>query len=354
MNTKVFKSNFSKTLLGWYNVEKRKLPFRESKDPYKVWLSEIILQQTQMKTGVKYYKRFIKRFPSVNKLAEAEQKELYSLWEGLGYYNRALNLHKTAKIITEEYCGVFPKTYDELIKLPGVGKYTASAISSICYNEKRVVVDANVFRVLARIFNIKTNISKPQAYNSFLDLSNNLAKKTINTGDYNEAIMDFGSTVCSPKKPACYKCVFNSSCEANSKGMVDLLPVKSTKKKTVKRDFNYYVFENKKNLLIRKRTNSDIWKNLYEFHLEEGLKENKKIKEIKKELESQNVKVTVTKDKGLLSHQKINVVFNHFKIPDNSMFKKIKKGLELIKVHKNKINEYGFPKVIVNYLNSSR
>ena len=205
-----------------------------------------------MKTGVEYYKRFVNRFPSINKLAEAEQKELYSLWEGLGYYNRASNLHKTAKIITEQYNGVFPKTYDELIKLPGVGKYTASAISSICYNEKRVVVDANVFRVLARVFNIKTNINKAKAYNSFLDLSNKLAKKTINTGDYNEAIMDFGSTVCSPKKPACYKCVFNSNCEANSKGIVDLLPVKSTKKKTIKRDFNYYVFENKKNLLIKK------------------------------------------------------------------------------------------------------
>ena len=134
-------------------------------------------------------------------MAEAEQKELYSLWEGLGYYNRASNLHKTAKIITEQYNGVFPKTYDELIKLPGVGKYTASAISSICYNEKRVVVDANVFRVLARVFNIKININKAKAYNSFLGLSNSLAKKTIHTGDYNEAIMDFGSTVCSPKNP---------------------------------------------------------------------------------------------------------------------------------------------------------
>ena len=350
MNTEVFKSNFSKILLAWYNTEKRKLPFRESKDPYKVWLSEIILQQTQMKTGVEYYKRFINRFQSINKLAEAEQKELYSLWEGLGYYNRASNLHKTAKIITEQYNGVFPKTYEELIKLPGVGKYTASAISSICYNERRVVVDANVFRVLARVFNIKTNINKAKAYNIFLGLSNKLAKKTIHTGDYNEAIMDFGSTVCSPKKPACHKCVFNSNCEANSKGIVDLLPVKSTKKKMIKRDFNYYVFENKRNLLIRKRIKSDIWKNLYEFHLEEGSKENKTIKELK----NQKIKLTVTRDKGVLSHQRINVVFNHFKIPDDFTFKKIKKELKLIKVHKDKINEYGFPKVIVNYLNSSR
>ena len=349
MNTKVFKSSFSGVLLDWFKVEKRNLPFRDTKDPYKVWLSEIILQQTQMKTGIEYYKKFIKRFSSISMLAESNQKEIYSLWEGLGYYNRAKNLLKTAKIIAKKHNGVFPKTYDELIKLPGIGKYTASAISSICYNEKRVVVDANVYRVLSRVFGIKTNISKPKAYKSFLTLSNILSKNTNRIGDYNEAIMDFGSVVCSPKKPACWSCVFKTNCIAYKKDIVNALPVKASKKKLISRDFNYYVFENNNRLLIRKRTQNDIWKNLYEFYLEEG---KNKERTLQKEFEIQKIKPVITKDKGLLSHQKINIDFNHFQILNGSVFDKIKKELGLIEVKADKINRYGFPKVIANYLNS--
>ena len=159
MNKNNIRSRFSEILLRWYKKEKRKLPFRQTKEPYKVWLSEIILQQTQMNTGIKYYEKFIKRFPDIVSLANAPQEEVYSLWQGLGYYNRAKNLHKTSKIISKNN-GLFPKDYEGLIKLPGIGKYTASAIASICYNEKRYVVDANVYRVFSRLFGIKTEIDK--------------------------------------------------------------------------------------------------------------------------------------------------------------------------------------------------
>ena len=351
MNKNNIRSRFSEILLRWYKKEKRKLPFRQTKEPYKVWLSEIILQQTQMNTGIKYYEKFIKRFPDIVSLANSPQEEVYSLWQGLGYYNRAKNLHKTAKIISDKG-GVFPNSYVGLIELPGIGKYTAAAISSICFNEKNYVVDANVYRVLSRVFGIKTDITQTKAYGEFLNLTSSLAKTAENSGDYNEAIMDYGGSVCLVKKPRCTRCVFKDNCVAKKKNLIAFFPVKAHKNKIKKRSFNYLVFESYDSLLIKKRNKKDIWENLYEFYLLEGKKANKTIDKLKKSLGISLLKTIKIKNKAILSHQKIDVVFNRIIIEKKSKIININKKLKMKMIKKTEIKKFGFPKVIDNYLKS--
>ena len=353
MNKNKISVRFSSLLLSWYKKEKRKLPFRESKSPYKIWLSEIILQQTQMKTGVEYFKVFLKNFPRVEDLAFASEKKIYSLWQGLGYYNRAKNLHKTAKIIVNQNDGVFPKTHKELIKLPGVGKYTAAAISSICYNERRLVVDANVYRVLSRYFGIKKDIMLSKSFSYFLKISEQLTCQEINIGDYNEAIMDFGGLICLPKKPKCNVCVLNKKCIANLTKTQTFFPVKNKVKQKKERYFNYFVLENKTFYLMRKRSNKDIWLNLNEFYLLEEKNKKLAIKSFIKKLNKikiQEKNITEKKAKGVLSHQNINVWFFKIFIPEKKALTSIKKRLKLKLVNKKDINNYAVPKVIDNYL----
>ena len=353
MNKNKLSVRFSSLLLRWYKKEKRKLPFRESKSPYKIWLSEIILQQTQMKTGVGYFKVFLKNFPKVEDLAAASEKKIYSFWQGLGYYNRAKNLHKTAKIIVTQNDGVFPKTYNELLKLPGVGKYTAAAISSICYNERRLVVDANVYRVLSRYFGIKKNITLSKSFSYFLKISETLTNQERNIGDYNEAIMDFGGVVCLPKKPKCNICVLNQKCIANLTKKQTFFPIKNKANKKKERYFNYFVLENETFYLMQKRSNKDIWLNLNEFYLLEEKNKQIAIKNFIKKLNKikiQDVNMKEKKAKGLLSHQKINVSFFKVFIPEKKTLHSIKKRLNLKWVNKKEINNYAVPKVIDNYL----
>lgn len=351
MNKNSGHSSFSKSLLSWFEKEKRTLPFRKNKDPYKVWLSEVILQQTQMETGIIYFEKFIERFRSVHDLANAEQEEVYSLWQGLGYYNRAKNLHKTAKIVSKTKGG-FPKKYESLIKLPGIGRYTASAISSICFNEKKYVVDANVYRVLSRLFGVKTNIKKPKAYNDFYELTSSLGKNVKKTGDYNEALMDFGGSVCLPKNPKCENCIFKKRCFAYKNNLIKTLPVKNQNKKVKNRVFNYFVFENKNVLLVKKRSKKDIWENLFEFYLSENKSSKKAIEYLKK-----NVKITLPEPNkkssfALLSHQKIHVLFYHYLIQTKEDIVSLKKTLGMKVLKKTDIKNLGFPKVIDNYLKS--
>ena len=215
--------NFNSKLTHWYSIHKRDLPWRLNKDPYSIWLSEIILQQTQVKQGLPYYLKFIAHYPTVFDLANASEDMVLKDWQGLGYYSRARNLHLTSKYIAEELNGVFPKSYKDLIQLKGVGDYTASAIASICYEEKTAVVDGNVYRVLSRFFGIDTPINSTQGVKQFKTLASSLLPKT-KIGDYNQAIMEFGARQCKPKSPDCSICTLTKDCVAFNTGKITILP----------------------------------------------------------------------------------------------------------------------------------
>ena len=258
---------FSSTLTNWYSTHKRELPWRNTKNPYNIWLSEIILQQTQIKQGLPYYLAFIEKYPTIFDLAKADESDVLKLWQGLGYYSRARNLHATAKSIIIELNGEFPKSYKELIKLKGVGDYTASAIASICFNEPTAVVDGNVYRVLARYDGLNTPINSTQGIKEFKALASQLIDKK-KPGDYNQAIMEFGARQCRPKNPDCNVCAFNTSCVALQNNLIDALPIKINKTKVSKKYFNFLVFvSTDKKTIFKKRTERGIWRNLYQFPL---------------------------------------------------------------------------------------
>ncbi|WP_419212890.1 A/G-specific adenine glycosylase [Maribacter sp. X9] len=266
--------SFSGKILKWYRQNKRSLPWRETVDPYKIWLSEIILQQTRVAQGTPYYLKFVEAFPSVGNMADAEEEEILKLWQGLGYYSRARNLHATSKIVVNDFNGVFPDNYNDLLKLKGVGDYTASAIASICFNEAHAVVDGNVYRVLARYFGIDTPINSTAGIKYFKALAQKVMDiKQIR--DYNQGIMEFGAIQCTPKNPNCLQCPLNESCVALQKGIIDQLPVKINKTKVRSRYFNYLVpiymdGEGNKFTYIQKRSGKGIWQNLWEFPLLES------------------------------------------------------------------------------------
>ena len=265
--------NFYNTLNKWYLQNKRDLPWRNTTNPYPIWLSEIMLQQTRVAQGTPYFLSFTTTFPTVFDLANASEEQVLKLWQGLGYYSRARNLHKTAQTVAHELGGVFPDNYIDLLKLKGVGEYTAAAIASFSYNECVPVVDGNVFRVLSRYFDLETDIAQASAKKEFAALAFELMPKD-NPAQFNQAIMEFGALQCVPKSPNCSICVFNSSCAALQKNKVDQLPVKSKKLKVRNRYFNYIVAEDDlQNTIIQKRTAKGIWHNLYEFPLIETDKE---------------------------------------------------------------------------------
>jgi A/G-specific adenine glycosylase len=261
--------NFSKSLIQWYLQNKRDLPWRNTIDPYFIWLSEIMLQQTRVAQGLPYFLRFTEAFPTVFDLAKADEEQVLKLWQGLGYYSRARNLHKTAQQVAFEYNGEFPKSYAELLKLKGIGDYTAAAIASFAYNESVPVVDGNVYRVLSRYFEVETDIASSSAKKEFTQLAAELLPKG-EANLFNQAIMEFGALQCVPKNPDCPNCIFSDSCAALQKKKVAQLPVKSKKIKVKTRFFTYLVYEDEvHNTLIQKRTQKGIWHNLYEFPLVE-------------------------------------------------------------------------------------
>ncbi|MGY5849121.1 A/G-specific adenine glycosylase [Salegentibacter sp. F14] len=258
---------FSKILINWYLNNKRDLPWRQTADPYLIWLSEIMLQQTRVEQGLPFYNRFKQAFPSVFDLAEASQEKVLKLWQGLGYYSRARNLHQTAKYIAFERKGVFPDNYEDLKKLKGVGEYTASAIASICYNEAVPVVDGNVYRVLSRCFGVATPINSSSGIKQFKLLANELLDKK-NPSLFNQGLMEFGAIQCKPRNPKCESCPFNGRCLALKNKKIQELPVKLRKTKVKKRYFHYLVFASKENeTLLKQRTGKGIWRGLYEFPL---------------------------------------------------------------------------------------
>lgn len=280
--------DFKTILTSWYSTNKRDLPWRKTQNPYFIWLSEIILQQTQIKQGLPYYIAFTETFPSVFDLANATEDQVLKLWQGLGYYSRARNLHASAKFIAFELNGIFPDNYKDLLKLRGVGDYTASAIASICFGEPKAVVDGNVYRVLSRYFGITTPINTTKGVKEFKTLAMELMDFK-NPGNYNQAIMDFGSRQCKPKNPNCNLCPLRNSCIALSQNKIDELPVKIRTAKAKVKYFNFLVFiSNNGKTRLEKRTTKGIWQNLYQFPLIESnqplcykdLKNNQDIKNI--------------------------------------------------------------------------
>lgn len=340
--------SFSNLLIKWYLQKKRDLPWRNTINPYLIWLSEIMLQQTRVAQGMPYFLSFTTAFPTVFDLAKANEEQVLKLWQGLGYYSRARNLHKTAQFVANELDGIFPDNYKDLLQLKGVGEYTAAAIASFSYNEVIPVVDGNVFRVLSRYFDIETDIASASAKKEFAALAFELMAKD-NPALFNQAIMEFGALQCVPKSPNCSICIFNESCTALQKKKVDQLPVKSKKLKVRKRYFNYLVVTDELgNTIIQKRTAKGIWHNLYEFPLIETDKEEDFdciAEQIQNDFFKGNsiLSVTESNEQSIvhkLSHQHLYIKFWEVKI----------EGIIANGIDAKNLKTFPFPIVIHNFI----
>ncbi len=308
---------FSEAILSWYSSNARDLPWRQTQDPYVIWLSEIILQQTRVAQGLPYFHKLLHVFPTVHHLAEAEEALLFRNWQGLGYYSRARNLHKTANLIAQKYHGLFPQTYHELVKLPGIGPYTAAAIASFSFGEAVPVVDGNVFRILARYFGIETDIMQSSARKEFKEIAQQLIP-TDYAATFNQAIMEFGSLQCSPV-PNCGTCPLRLSCVAFETQRTQLLPIKSKSKAPRNRYFNYFIVVQQNKFLVRMRTEKDIWQGLWEF-VQHETDQSAELPDAIGPFE--NLLTFPTKElqapaKHLLSHQRIFTRAWLIQVPDN-------------------------------------
>jgi len=307
--------SFSEKIIDWYKQNKRNLPWRETDDPYKIWISEIILQQTRVAQGIDYYLRFIQAFPDIRSLAEAETDEVMKLWQGLGYYTRARHLHEAAHQLIRHYHGKLPGSYDELITIKGIGEYSAAAIASMAFHEPVPLVDGNVFRVIARLFLIGLQKGTVAAKKAVDEIAGEIMNPE-RPGLHNQAMMEFGAIQCIPKHPDCPVCIFRSTCKAYRNGKVEEYPVTGKKGKLRDRYFNYLFIRTGKNTVIRKREGNDIWKGLYEFPLIETSTEIPKHNLPGSAdwnalfTETQPVVITVSDTyKHLLSHQRIHARF---------------------------------------------
>jgi len=338
---------FSDKLIDWYQGNKRDLPWRHTNDPYKVWLSEVILQQTRVAQGLSYYLKFERVFPTVFDLAAAPEELILKNWQGLGYYSRARNMHSTAKQIVDDFDGKFPSSYDELILLKGIGDYTASAIASFCFGKKHAVVDGNVFRVLSRVFGIDTPIDSTIGKKNFKMLAEELICSD-RPAIFNQAIMEFGALQCTPKSPDCTSCPLNNTCVAYSLNQVNDLPKKSKKVKKRNRYFEYLVILTSDNTIIQQRKEKDIWAKLFEFPLieySEAPDPELVLADIGQFLKMDFSVVQKSMPiKHLLSHQNLFVRFWQLELEDppcNDGF---------IKVEMHELEQFAFPKVVDNYL----
>jgi len=330
-------------LLRWYTYNKRELPWRETKDPYSVWLSEVILQQTRVDQGLAYYMKFIRRFPSVGELASADEDEVLKLWQGLGYYSRARNLLLTARMVQAEFGGRFPANYDQLLRLKGIGAYTAAAVASVCFKLPHAVVDGNVYRFLSRFYGITTPVNSTAGKKEFAALANQILDRT-RPGEYNQAIMEFGALYCKPQNPDCLSCIFSHRCIAFAQHSVNRLPVKTARQKIRSRFFNYILIRDHSHTYIRKRTAADIWENLYEFPLIETTDKADHIGEKLQEYMG-NEEIAISKitgwDKQVLSHQ---CIYYRFIYVEANGKKLLPEGL--LKVNKEDILNFAVPKPI--------
>jgi A/G-specific adenine glycosylase len=348
--------NISEVLIKWYFQNKRELPWRGIFSPYKIWLSEIILQQTRIDQGLDYYLKFIDHYPEIDDLAKASLDEILKIWQGLGYYSRARNLHETAKKIVSEYDGRFPTDYSSLLKLKGIGPYTAAAIASIAFNEPVAVLDGNAFRFLARYFGAGLPVNSSEGKTAFNKLANSILDRS-NPGIHNQAVMEFGAIQCTPLNPDCINCPLRDSCYAFSKDMIRELPVKKTHASIKERYFNYLVITSGEKIFLRKRVENGIWKMLYEFPLIEvssQLKEDeiidsphwRQILDTSIAIKIRNISKPY---KHMLTHQTIYARFFRIEIgpPPASFLEKF------MSVDINILERYAVPKLIERYLTDS-
>jgi len=342
---------FSQEILKWYSQNKRNMPWRQTTDPYKIWLSEIMLQQTRVAQGTPYYLKFIKNFPTIFDLANASEEKVLKLWQGLGYYSRARNLHATAKTVANEFEGNFPDTYNELLKLKGIGDYTASAIASICFNKPEPVVDGNVYRVLSRYFGIDKPINSTDGVKYF----KKMAKRVMdgkNIRDYNQGIMEFGAIQCAPKTPYCLHCPLNIDCVAFQTNQIHNLPVKLSKTKVRNRYFNYLVpVTSNGRTILKQRLGKGIWQNLWEFPLLESPMpiDKDEVEGSLKDFPSLKDAIQVSRHNEVpiihkLSHQHLHTVFWIIKLNSD-----LKESISIVELEK-----YPVPVLIANFLKTSK
>jgi A/G-specific adenine glycosylase len=348
--------NFTKILESWYRKNKRDLPWRRTNDPYRIWVSEIILQQTRIDQGLDYYLRFLIKFPDIHLLAVADEEDVLKIWQGLGYYSRARNLHFAAHEIMAQYDGVFPKTYDEIRTLKGIGDYTAAAIASIAFGIPTPVVDANVLRFFSRFFGINEPIDKKKGKDAVVGKANQLINHK-HPGDFNQAIMEFGALQCKPL-PDCNICPLKSGCVAYQQKKVAEFPVKSGKQKQRTRYFYYFFILSGKgksrSVFLKKRTGTDIWKNLFDFPLiekEKAVSYNKLTKSQEWKDLFPGKKVNLLKESNpyrhILSHQIIVAKFYQLEIP-------VRRTLPYLKVALSNISKYPVPRLIEKYLEDQK
>jgi len=341
---------FVERLLQWNKMSNgRQMPWKGEKDPYKIWLSEIILQQTRVEQGLKYYENFISAFPDVHTLSDSPQDRVFKLWEGLGYYSRCRNLIETACYISGELKGAFPNDYDSILKLKGIGHYTAAAIASFAYNLPHAVVDGNVFRVLSRIFDIETPIDSSEGKKKFTALAQSILPVS-RAGEYNQAIMDFGAVICKPV-PECEVCFCNTHCKAYLSAKQQLLPVKAKKIKITQRWLNYVVIFYKNEVAIRQRTGKDIWQQLFEFI---PIESDKKISE-KQILRLFEKQWSITEYKKLASFEEITQKLTHQSICFNFTSIELHKRMStehLLWVPVSQLNQFAFPKTLKTFIDS--
>jgi A/G-specific adenine glycosylase len=342
--------SFLPEIYNWFEQNKRDLPWRKTSDPYKIWISEIILQQTRVAQGMVYYNRFVETFPTVFELADAHEDKVLKLWQGLGYYSRARNLHFTAKRIVKNHNGEFPTDYKTILSLKGIGKYTAAAIASIAFNQPYAAVDGNIQRVLSRYFGITDPIDSSKGEKQIQELADKLIPGE-HAGLHNQALMEFGALLCTPKSPGCNFCPVAPGCYANHKNLTEQIPRKTKKVKQRNRYFYFFVPEKKDFLFLEKRDDTDIWKNLYQFPLVESPNKLTDEELLKlenptgfKELNIVSVSGTV---KHILTHQKIYARFIHFEIKNDGV-----NDSKFIRVNKKDIYKFAVPKLLEEYLNN--
>ena len=332
-------------ILSWYADNKRDLPWRREKDPYYIWLSEIILQQTRVEQGLSYYLKFIQCYPNVKTLANADLEQVLKLWQGLGYYSRARNLHTAAKQVVNEYEGEFPTNYVNLLNLKGVGEYTAAAISSFAFNEARAVVDGNVFRVLSRLYKVSTPINTNKGKKEFTLLANEILDKN-DPGTHNQAMMELGALICKPQNPLCDICPVQEICLAFEDKTQLNYPVKEKKLKVKTRHLNYLLFkDDENNILINKRVDQGIWEGLYDF----PCVETESVVDEIRSFEGVNLREVQLdyEKKHILTHQKLMV---KFWVVQGTQIDKIN---GFLKVHMSEITKFPLPQLIARYVNES-
>ncbi len=343
--------NFHTNIYNWYNINKRDLPWRKDRDPYKIWLSEIILQQTRVEQGKNYFFRFVENYPTVNDLANAHEDEVLKLWQGLGYYSRARNLHASAKIIASQHNGTFPNDYKSILALKGVGPYTAAAISSIAFNLPYPAVDGNIYRVLSRYYGIVTPIDSSAGKKEFQELAEELIQGQ-DPGMHNQALMEFGALQCVPKSPKCGNCPVADSCFALKNGRVSQLPIKEKKTKQRHRYFYYYLYDMGDSILLDKRSGNDIWQNLYQLPLvehEKALSDSELFEADHPVTSSQvNIKSISGQKKHVLSHQIIHAKLIYLEVQSN-----FNNPSPLIRVNKKDISKFAVSRLVEQFLHEA-